>query len=583
MKYSKLFGHTTKNVERDATMKSHKLLLQGGFIKESTAGRYYYLPLGWRVHQKIHDVVKDEMDKTGALEMITPTLHPLELWAETNRTSTTGFELMKVKDRSKREFALGGTAEEMFVDLVRKMEISHKDLPFNIYQFSTKFRDEKRARGGLLRVREFVMKDAYSFDKNEEEFKKTYEIMKQTYTKIFERVGLQTTIVESDNGYIGGEYCHEFVVESDAGESKYFVEEGNENYGWHEEVCKFSRAYTSSGSPLNTPLKSSNTPLTEVDALRGPKMSDGEKFHNCLPHEQLKSVVYVNDKNEIILACIRGDLDINEIKLAHQTNSITLRPATNEEIIEKLGSFPGFISPISLNSPISPTLRIIADLSVSDMKNFITGANHENRDYKHASYERDFKAEKVCDIGKVFDGAISKSGKKLIAKRGIEVGNTFQLGYHYTNLMKGANYVNENGMEEKFYMGCYGIGLGRTLAAIVEKHNDDKGILWPLSVAPFRYHLITILPPDKSRRDRPPGLSAIFDLATQLEQKLGSELLWDDREGVSASAKFADADLIGCPIRLVISEKTNGKIEVKNRGEKESKLILFEDLLSQNV
>jgi prolyl-tRNA synthetase len=572
MRYSRLFGKTTKNVERDATMKSHKLLLQAGFIKESTAGRYYYLPLGWRVHQKIHDVIKDEMDKAGGQEMITPTLHPLELWQETNRTSTAGFELMKVKDRSNREFALGGTAEEMFVDLVRNMNLTHKDLPVNIYQFSTKFRDEKRARGGLLRVREFVMKDAYSFDKNEEEFKKTYDIMLKTYSKIYERLGLKTTIVESDNGYIGGEYCHEFVVESETGESKYYIEEGNESIGAHEEICKFSRRFSpSSSSELRTTDYVLHT-LEEVDAPRGPKMSDGEKFHHCLPHEQLKSVVYINDKNEIILACIRGDLDINEIKLARRTNSITLRPATNEEIIEKLGSFPGFISPISLNSPISPTLRIIADLSVKDMKDFITGANHENRDYKHAAYERDFKAEKICDIGQAYEGAISENGKKLILKKGIEVGNTFQLGYHYTNLMKGANFINENGMEEKFYMGCYGIGLGRTLAAIVEKHNDEKGILWPESISPFKYHLITL------NSQNSPNSQSLVDLAHQLEQKFGDDLLWDDREGISAGAKFADADLIGCPIRLVISEKTNGKIEIKLRSEKESKLISLEEL-----
>lgn len=571
MRYSRLFGRTTKNISKDAVSVSHKLLLQAGFIKESTAGRYYYLPLGWRVHQKIHDVIKEEMDASGALEMITPTLHPLELWAETNRTSTTGFELMKVKDRSGREFALGGTAEEMFVDLIRKMEISHKDLPINIYQFSTKFRDEKRARGGLLRVREFVMKDAYSFDKNEEEFKKTYELMKQTYSKIFSRLGLETAIVESDNGYIGGEYCHEFVVESDAGESKFFIEEGNKNYGWHEEVCKFSRKYSRFSSDLLS-FTSNLLPMEEIDALRGPSMKDGEKFHNVKPWEQLKSVVYINDKNEIILACIRGDLDINEIKLAHQTSSITLRPLTEDEIIKLLSSFPGFISPISLNSPASQPLRVIADISVPEMKNFVTGANREHRDFKNANYDRDFKAEKICDIGMVYEGAISENNKKLISKKGIEVGNIFQLGYHYTNLMKGAQFINENGMPQKYYMGCYGIGLGRTLAAIVEKHNDEKGIIWPKSVSPFRYHLISLISQNSQNSQ------AILDLARSLEQKLSDNLLWDDRDDISAGTKFADADLIGCPIRLVISEKTNGKIEFKKRNEKETKLISLEEI-----
>jgi prolyl-tRNA synthetase len=589
MRYSKLFGHTTKNITRDAVVASHRLLLQAGFIKESTAGKYYFLPLGWRVHEKIKAIIKEEMDAAGAQEMLSPVLHPLELWQETNRTSTTGFELLKVKDRNNKEFALGGTAEEMFTDLVRRMNLTHKDLPLNIYQFSTKFRDELRPRGGLLRVREFIMKDAYSFDKNEEEFKKTYELMKKTYTKIFERFGLKTVVVESDNGYIGGEYCHEFVVESDAGESRFFVEESSASssptpstpsippvtYAAHEEVCHFSRDYDSTGSPLNIPVNSSKLPLSEIDAPRGPKMTDGEKFHKVAPWQQLKTVAYVNEKQEFILACIRGDLQINEIKLAHQTGSITLRPATDDEIIKQLNSYPGFLSPVSLTSLTSQTtpIHVVADLSVPKMINFVTGANSEHRDLINANYDRDFKAEKVCDIGKVFEGAVSENGKKLIAKKGIEVGNIFQLGYHYTNLMKGAEFVNENGMMQKFYMGCYGIGLGRNLQTIAEIYHDEKGILWPEVVAPYRFHLITLTSPNS------PTTLKIQDIAFQLQEKLGDDLLWDDRPDVSAGAKFADADLIGCPIRIVISEKTNGKIEIKNRAEKETKLMEVEEFL----
>jgi prolyl-tRNA synthetase len=580
MRYSKLFGKTTKNIERDATMKSHKLLLQAGFIKESTAGRYYYLPLGWRVHQKIHDIIKEEMDLSGAQEMITPTLHPLELWKETNRTSTAGFELMKVKDRSDREFALGGTAEEMFTDLVRKMNLTHKDLPFNIYQFSTKFRDEKRARGGLLRVREFVMKDAYSFDKNEEEFKKTYDQMVKTYSKIYERLGLKTTIVESDNGYIGGEYCHEFVVESDAGESKYYIEDvGNAQdafrdtegveptRGWHEEVCRFLRDKKN----LNEELK----PLEEVDAIRGTTMEDGVKLHKKPLWLQIKDVLFVDDKNRFILSIIRGDYDVNEIKLAHLTKSITLRHATEDEIRNILHSEPGFISPVGIKecADCDAQILIVADESLRTIKNAYGGSNKKHRDLFNMNIDRDYQPDIEGDIAQAQNGFLSINNKKLISKKGIEVGNTFQLGYHYTNLMKGANYINENGMEEKFYMGCYGIGLGRTLAAIVEKFNDEKGILWPESIAPFKYHLITLPVQDFVEKK-------IDELIDSLQEKLGNDLLWDDREGVSAGAKFADADLIGCPIRLVISEKTNGKIELKLRGEKESKLINLEDIFN---
>lgn len=570
MKYSKLFGHTTKNVSRDATMKSHKLLLQGGFIKESTAGKYYFLPLGWRVHEKIRKVIKEEMDQAGALEMLSPVLHPLELWQETNRTKTTGFELLTVKDRNGKEFALGGTAEEMFVDLVRKMNLTHKDLPFNIYQFSTKFRDELRPRGGLLRVREFIMKDAYSFDKNEEEFKKTYKLMKQTYSKIFERLGLKTIIVESDNGYIGGEYCHEFVVESDAGESKFFVEEEDglpsvalAKEGYHEEVCRFLRD--------NKNVGDESKPMEEVDAVRGTSMEDGVKLHKKPLWLQIKDVLFVDDKKRFILSIIRGDYDVNEIKLAHLTKSITLRHATDDEIKNVLHSEPGFISPVGIKdiADCDAEILIVADESLRTIKNAYGGSNKKHRDLLNMNIDRDYKPDIEGDIAMVQEGCLSLNGKKLRALRGIEVGNTFQLGYHYTNLMKGAEFINEKGIPQKYYMGCYGIGLGRTLAAVVEKDNDDKGILWPGLISPFKYHLITL----------PLHGQSILDLARELEQKLGDDLLWDDRENVSAGEKFADADLIGCPIRLVISEKTNGKIEIKNRGEKETKLISLEEIV----
>src|SRR5579863_2885269 len=268
MKYSKLFGKTLKDTPKDATLISHKLLSQAGFIRESTAGRYYLLPLGLRAHDKIKAIVKEEMDLAGGQEIVTPLLHPKYLWEETNRTTSVGFELMSIKDRNEFEFVLGGTAEEMLVDVVRKFQITYKDLPFNLYQFSTKFRDEMRARGGLLRLREFVMKDAYSFDATEESFKKEYKNMWDTYKRIFDRIGLQTIVVESDNGYIGGDYCHEFVVESDAGESKFFTTEDG-SYAAHEEVATFKRDEKNVDEELK--------PLKEVDAVRGTTMEDGVK------------------------------------------------------------------------------------------------------------------------------------------------------------------------------------------------------------------------------------------------------------------------------------------------------------------
>ncbi|NCN58406.1 hypothetical protein COW99_02120 [Candidatus Roizmanbacteria bacterium CG22_combo_CG10-13_8_21_14_all_38_20] len=402
MKYSKLFGKTIKEPQSDMKAASHRLLHQAGFVRESTAGRYFFLPLGNLVRSKIINIIREEMNKAGAQEMIAPVLHPLELWKETNRTDTASFELTTLKDRRGAEFALGGTAEEMFVDVVRKFQISYRDLPFNIYQFSQKFRDELRARGGLLRVREFLMKDAYSFHANEEDFKKEYKNMWDTYSRIYKRVGLDTVVVESDNGYIGGEYCHEFVVESEAGESKFFISEDGK-YAAHEDVV---------------------------------------------------------DKNK----------------------------------------------------------------------------------YKG----------------------------KLIEKLGIEVGNIFQLGYHYSNKMDNATFAGEEGSPQKYYMGCYGIGIGRTLATIVEAHHDDKGIIWPDSVAPFQVYLIN-LNKDTSKADE----------LYKVLQGIKWQVLYDDRKDVSAGAKFADADLIGIPVRLVISERTGDKIEYKRRDSDRSELLSISQLLSK--
>src|SRR6185503_5868772 len=340
MKYSKLFGKTLKDTPRDATLISHKLLYQAGFIRESTAGRYYLLPLGLRAHDKIKAIIKEEMDLAGGQEIVTPLLHPKYLWEETNRTTSVGFELMSIKDRNDFEFVLGGTAEEKLVDVVRKFQISYKDLPFNLYQFSTKFRDDMRARGGLLRLREFVMKDGYSFHATEEDFKKEYANMRDTYSRILKRLGLSFSIVESDNGYIGGEYCHEFVVESEAGESKYFTTEDG-SYAAHEEVAIFKRDKKNGDEELK--------PLKEVEAVRGTTMEDGVKLHKLPLWQQTKDVLYFDEATKrYILALIRGDFDVNETKLMHAAQAWSLRSATTEEIRDDLHSEPGFISPINM-------------------------------------------------------------------------------------------------------------------------------------------------------------------------------------------------------------------------------------------
>ena len=550
-----------KEAPHDATLASHKLLYQAGYIRESTAGRYYFLPLGQRVHDKIKQIIKEEMDKTGAQEMVTPVLHPKELWKETNRTTSVGFELMSIKDRNDFEFVLGGTAEEMLVDVVRKFRLSYKDLPINLYQFSTKFRDEMRARGGLLRLREFVMKDAYSFDVSEEEFKKEYEKMRETYTTIFKRLGLRTLVVESDNGYIGGEYCHEFVVEDSAGESKFFMTEDG-SYAAHEEVAKFQR----DSKNLNEEEKE----MESVEAVRGTTMEDGVKLHGLPMWQQMKDFLAVDEKGRFILAVIRGDYDVNEVKLAHAVKAYTLRHATVEEV-KKIGSEPGFISPVKLKEKakaLGQEVLIVGDTSLRTVKNMYTGDNAKNKDLLNVNIDRDYTVDIEADIALVREGDLSLDGKKLIAKRGIEVGNIFQLGFHYSSRMKDATYTDVDGKQKPYYMGCYGIGLARTMATIVEQFHDEKGIIWPKNVAPYTVHLISLQKGEKAE-----------EIYKKLQER-GIEVLYDDRDA-QAGQKFADADLLGLPVRLVVSEKTGDKVEWKERAEQHNELISLEEAVER--
>ncbi len=568
MKYSRLFGKTSKTEGTDLVVDSHRLLIQAGFIRESRAGRYYFLPLGLKVHSKIEEVIRQEMDRIGAQEIVTPTLHPKELWEETNRTTAAGFELMGIEDRRGGEFILGGTAEEMMVDLVRKFNISYKDLPVEIYQFSNKFRDELRASGGLLRTREFLMKDAYSYS-TEEAFPDIYKKYWDGYTKIFESLGLKTDVVRADNGYIGGEYCHEFVAESPVGESRYFIDEES-GYAAHEDVAEFQLEENNSNE--------TEQDLKEVVAERGKTMEDGVKFHNLPLWQQTKDVLFFDEATkQYVLAVIRGDLDVNETKLMHAAEVWDLRSATDEEIRDDLNSEPGFISPVEIVKKGVKTgfnVVVVVDSSLLKVKNLYGGANKKNIDLLNINLGRDFSGDITADIALAQAGMTSKDGGILIEKRGIEVGNIFQNGYHYSNLMKGSEFTDEAGEKQKLYAGCYGIGVGRTLAAIVEAHKDEKGIVWPESVAPYKYHLITI-----ARSEDDEGYVKSEEIYKMLVER-GDEVLWDERIETRPGEKFADADLIGCPIRVVVSPKTleQGSVEVKARTEDEARLVKISDL-----
>ena len=379
--------------------------------------------------------------------------------------------------------------------------------------------------------------------------------MAQTYSKIFKRLGLVTYKVEADNGYIGGEYCHEFQVESEIGEGHFFMTEDG-SYVAHEDVAKFSRD--------DKNLSEALLPYKEVAAVRGTTMEDGVKLHNLPLWRQIKDFMAVDEKGRMILAVIRGDLDVNEIKLARLAKAYQLRHATVEEI-RKLGSEPGFISPVGMKGK----LLVVGDVSLRTIINAYGGANALHRDALNMNIDRDYSPDIEGDIAMAQDGFIAENGRPLIEKHGIEVGNIFQLGYHYTSLMKDATFIDEDGKAKPFYMGCYGIGIGRTLAAIVEKYHDDKGILWPSQVAPFQAHLISL-----------PGGEIHADEVYNYLINNGIEVLWDDRE-VTAGVKFADADLIGIPVRLVVSKKTAGLVEIKRRSESENKRLSLEGLLKE--
>jgi prolyl-tRNA synthetase len=560
MKYSKLFGKTIKDVPKDATLASHKLLHKAGFIRESAAGRYYLLPLGMRVHDKISKIVEEEMDRIGAQKMLAPILHPIELWEETNRDKSGGYELMTVEDRRGARFAVGGTAEEMFVDIVRKFQISYKDLPINIYQFGHKFRDELRARGGLLRVREFVMKDAYTFARSNEEFIEQYELFKKAYLKSFERIDLQVHVVPADNGYFGGEFCDEFIVESDAGESTYFVSEDGK-YIAHEDIAKFKHEDVN----LDEEIKTMET-INQPEWVK--TMDDNVKHYKLPLNRFLKNVVYKNRvSGEIIIATIRGDLEVNKNKLEHITETIGLLDDATDEDLASLGTKSGWVHSWGYKDK---RVIFVGDYSLKTVKNLVGGHKEEKTDTINVNYGRDFEHPITADIAKAREGFLAPDGKsKLIEKKGIEVGNIFQYGQHYSLKMAGAEFTDEKGNKIPYFMGAYGFGIGRSLATVVEVSHDERGIIWPKNVAPFDVHLVSLKENEKAE-----------EVYKKL-QEAGIEVLYDDREDATAGEKFADADLIGIPVRLVVSAKSGDKIEWKERPKAETSMLSLDEVVKR--
>lgn len=550
MRYSKLFGKTIRKVPKDARLTSHKLLFKSGFIRRFSTGRWGFLPLGMKVWLKIAKIIEKEMDAIGCQRMIVPTLHPIEVWRATARDQAFGEEMLVLDDHHGATFAIGATAEGMMLELVKMFSPSYKDLPIDIYQFSQKFRDDKRPRGGLVRVREFMMKDAYNFCANEKQLLEGYQKYYDAYLKISKRLGLNVIPVLADSGAIGGGLSHEFMYESKDGDQTYFTCDSC-GYSASLDRCEFKRV------PKNPKEKA--LPFKIINQPEWVKtMKDNVKHYGEPLWRYLKNVVYKDKKGKIFIASIRGDQDVNEIKLLRALGIDYLEPA-NDKDLKKMGTKPGYVHSWGIKG-----VTFIGDLGLPMVKNYIGGRKEEKTDSKNVNYGRDFEYKLLADIVESKDNnpcSKCKTGR-LQKKKGFEWGHTFKIDCLYSQGQDGY-FVDKNGKRKLLWMGSYGIGLGRTMALITEAHHDKKGISWPEAMAPFQGHLVSI---NKE------------EAAKKIYQKLENasiEVLWDDRD-ISAGVKFADADLIGIPVRLVISSKTGDKIEWKERDQKEKKLLTLD-------
>lgn len=562
MRMSKMFFKTLREDPSEAEIASHKLLLRGGFIKKSASGIYSYMNLGYRVIRKIEAIVREEMDSHDAQEINMSAVQPRELWEESGRWDTFGPEMFKLKDRNDREFCLAPTAEEFFTDLVRSDVNSYKKLPINIYQIKTKYRDEKRPRFGINRAREFLMKDAYSFDKTQEDMVASYKNMWDAYENIYDRLELDYRIVRGDSGAIGGNESHEFTALSDVGE-------GVITYC---DSCDFSA--TDEKAEVAYKYDNSNEEIKELEKVetKGVKTIDDLAELLKVDKDRCLKAVDLMVKGEKVVVFIPGSRELNLTKLIKHLGCAEHEiEMMGDEDIKSMGSFPGYTGPISLKAD-----RLIADERIKNIKNMVIGANEENYHYINYNISDNEKFEFVDDLLMIAEGDVCpKCGGKLEFKRGIEVGNIFQLGQKYSKSMK-ATFLDENGKDEYFWMGCYGVGISRTVSAIVEQNNDEKGIIWPISSCPYEA-IVTIVNVKDEEQNK---------LAEEIYQKLLAEkveVLLDDR-AERAGVKFNDRDLIGIPLRITVGKlASEGKVEYSTRLEMENEEIDASEAINKVV
>lgn len=555
MKQSKVFIPTLREEPSEAESISHKFLLKSGMIKQNASGIYSYLPTAKRVLNKIEQIVREEMEKIDGLEVLMPVLQPAELWKESGRWDAYGAELMRLKDRNSRDFSLGPTHEEVITSLVRDELKSYKRLPITLFQIQTKFRDEKRTRFGLLRGREFIMKDAYSFHADETSLDETYKDMYDAYHKIFTRVGLNFRPVLADSGAIGGDHTHEFMALAEIGEDTIVY---SDTADYAANIEKAEVVYTPN---------SEHTDEATLEKMETPNVKTAQELADFLsvPLDHIVKSMILKVEDEYVMILIRGHHEVNDIKLKSYFKTDNIEFATESEIENILGAKPGSLGPVNVDQ-----IKIYADNFVQDINNLAVGANEDGFHYLNANVDRDFKVEAYGDFRFILEGeALPDNLGNAKFAEGIEVGQVFKLGTKYSESMN-ATFLDENGKANPLIMGCYGIGISRTLSAVIEQHHDENGIIWPKAIAPYDVHLIVINHKQEAQTN----------LGSQLYDQLGDQysVLLDDRQE-RAGVKFKDADLIGIPLRIMVGKKADeGIVEVKRRDNLESQEVHINDL-----
>ncbi len=558
MRYSQYFVPTYKEVPAEAEIVSHQLMLRAGLIRKLTSGIYTYLPAGLRAVRKAENIIREEMNRSGAIEVLMPAVQPAELWIESGRWDYYGRELLRFKDRHNRDACMGPTHEEVITDLVRREIQSYKQLPINLYQIQTKFRDEIRPRFGIMRGREFIMKDAYSFDVDEAGADRSYQIMFDAYVRIFKRCGLKFRAVEADTGSIGGNFSHEFMVLADTGEDEIA------NCTKCAYAANLEKAEVKGPDETPGPEQGDLPPLEKVETPNQRTIEEVTAFLSVSPEQLIKTLIFLAD-GKPVAALVRGDHELNETKLKNFLGAEEVELADLRTIEDVTGAPVGFAGPVGLK------VEIIADQAVRVMKNFVTGGNGEDLHLRNVNLERDFHVDRFGDLRVITSqDPCPRCGGKILFRRGIEVGHVFKLGTKYSRTM-GAVYLDEHGKEQHMIMGCYGIGVGRTVAAAIEQNHDKDGIIFPIPVAPFE---VVILPLQMHE-------SKVVETAEKIHDALsdqGIDVLLDDRD-VRGGIKFKDADLLGTPLRITIGMRNleKGQAELKLRTDSENTLIPVEN------